>query len=174
MLYSLYYREIHALYYVKNLPQVKMIVESLEDDALLVKRAKESLVNEYKIFHASWWKFQDAMVSCRTLSRARVSKQYFTIREAKKVIEELRFEEDPLGIQGYIKYRLMKNDLNEMFEMKRGSISPSTYSRIIDCHPTGIPVARSFSMLNKLLSKDRNFLPESIPAYMRFYFNKFA
>jgi len=159
------------LYYVKNLPQVKMIVESFEDDALLVKRAKESLVNEdlpHQLMEISgcYGQLPDVI--------ERVTKQYFTIREAKKVIEELRFEEDPLGIQGYIKSRLMKNDLNEMFEMKRGSISPSTYSRIIDCHPTGIQFDRSFSMLNKLLSNDRNFLTENIPAYLRFYFNKLA
>jgi len=71
-----------------------MIVESFEDDALLVKRAKESLVNEdlpHQLMEISgcYGQLPDVI--------ERVTKQYFTIREANKVIEELRFEEDPLG-----------------------------------------------------------------------------
>ena len=47
------------------------------------------------------------------------TKHSFTIRDAVKMVNELRFKEDPLNLQAYIQARLKKNDLNEIFKMKK-------------------------------------------------------
>ena len=39
------------------------------------------------------------------------------------------------------------------------------------CQPTTASVERSFSMLNKLLAKDRNFLPQNVKHYMCVHYN---
>lgn len=160
-----------ALYYAKNLPQVKLIVEAFEDDGAQARRAKESVRNKdlpRELMEISRCYAQLPQIIDQT------TKQNFTIRDAEKMFNELRFEEDPVNLKEYIQARLKKNDLDEISQMRKSSISPSTYNQILNCHPTGAPVERSFSMLNKLLTKDRNFLPENVPAYMRFYFNKFS
>ena len=74
------------------------------------------------------------------------TKQSFTTRDAVKMVNELRFKEDPLILQAYIQARLKKNDLNEIFKMKKSSISPFTYNQIFNCHPIGSPIERSFSI----------------------------
>lgn len=160
-----------ALYYAKNLPQVKLIVEGFEDDGMQARRAKESVRNgdlPQQLMEISRCYAQLPQVLDQT------TKYNFTIRDAEKMINDLDFEEDPVNLKDYIQSRMKKNDLKEISQMKKSSISPSTYNQILNCHPTGAPVERSFSMLNKLLTKDRNFLPENVPAYMRFYFNKFS
>ena len=47
-----------------------------------------------------------------------------------------------------------------IMEMSRSEISPSNYVALQSCQSTSASVERSFSMLKKLLSKDRNFLPQ--------------
>lgn len=103
---------IAALYYPKNLPQVKLIVESFEDDGQQTKKAKESIMHEdlsHQLMEISWCYAELPDLIDQT------TKQNFTIRDAKKMIDELHFQEYPLDVRHYIQARLKKNDLNDIF-----------------------------------------------------------
>ena len=56
--------------------------------------------------------------------------------------------------------------------MKRRDIEPVLYAKLQKCQPTSASVERSFSMLNKLLAKDRNFLNENVSKYLVLHYNK--
>ena len=43
-----------------------------------------------------------------------------------------------------------------------GTYGPETYAYLLDCPATSVEIERSFSMLNRLLAKDRNLNSESI------------
>ena len=74
----------------------------------------------------------------------------------------------------YIKKRMMKNcDVDTIVRMKQHGVSPAVYAQLQCCQPTTAAVERSFSILGKLLSKDRHFLPENVGKYLSLYYNKF-
>jgi len=55
--------------------------------------------------------------------------------------------------------------------MERQDISHAVYSLLQNAQPTTASVERSFSMLNKLLAKDRNFKAENVQYCMILHFN---
>ena len=55
--------------------------------------------------------------------------------------------------------------------MERQDILPAVYHMLQNSQPTSASVERSFSMLKKLLAKDRNFKVESVRHYMILHFN---
>jgi len=134
-----------ANYYCNNLPQVKEIVDNAEGTGLIVLRAKEVLSNE-------------------NLSHQLV--------EIKTCYTELTTLEDPCGIREYLNQRLLSGELMSIVNLTRPDVSPSLYAQLLQCQPTSASVERSFSMLNKLLAKDRNFKPENVKKYLTLYFNK--
>ena len=54
--------------------------------------------------------------------------------------------------------------------MERQDISPAVYHMLQNSQPTSASVERSFSMLKKLLAKDRNFKVENVRHYMILHF----
>ena len=50
--------------------------------------------------------------------------------------------------------------------MKNKKVSPAVYAELQGCQPTFAAFERSFSMLTKLLRKDRHFFPENVGQYM--------
>ena len=54
--------------------------------------------------------------------------------------------------------------------MERQNISPAVYHMLQNSQPTPASVKRSFSMLKKLLAKDRNFKVENVRHYMILHF----
>ena len=50
-------------------------------------------------------------------------------------------------------------------------ISPAVYHMLQNSQPTSASVERSFSMLKKLLAKDRNFTAKNVQHYMILHFN---
>ena len=81
----------------------------------------------------------------------------YTIKEAMQAIQELDFGEDTCNINQYIKKRKQNNDISEITNMERQDISPAVYHMLQNFQPTSASVERSFSMLKKLMAKDRNF-----------------
>ena len=75
----------------------------------------------------------------------------YTIQEAIQVIQELGFGEETCNINQYI--------------------SPAVYYMLQNSLPTSALVEKSFSMLKKLLAKDRNFKVENVRHYMILHFN---
>ena len=55
--------------------------------------------------------------------------------------------------------------------MERQDISPAVYHMLQNSQPTSASVERSFSMLKKLLAKDRNFKVENVRHSMILHFN---
>ena len=58
--------------------------------------------------------------------------------------------------------------------MERQDISPAVYHMLQNSQPTFASVERSFTMLKKLLVKDRNFKVENEQHYMTLHFNVFT
>ena len=67
--------------------------------------------------------------------------------------------------------RLQSNQLQEIIDLTKSSISPALYSQILSCPATSCEVERSFSILNKLLADDRNFDSTNIEMYVMQKFN---
>ena len=95
----------------------------------------------------------------------------YTIKEAVQAIQELDFVEDACNINQYIKKRMQNNDISEIINMERQAISPAVYHMLQNTQPTSPSVERTFSMLKKLLAKDRNFKIENVQHYMILLFN---
>ena len=55
--------------------------------------------------------------------------------------------------------------------MSRQEVSSVVYCLLQKCQPTTAAVERSFSMLNKLLAKDKIFLPKNVKRNMCVHYN---
>ena len=66
---------------------------------------------------------------------------------------------------------MQNNDISEIINMERQDILPAVYHMLQISQPTSASVERSFSMLKKLLAKDRNFKVENVRHYMILHFN---
>ena len=66
---------------------------------------------------------------------------------------------------------MQNNEISEIINMKRQNISPAVYHMLQNSQPTSASVERSFSMLKKLLAKERNFKVENVRHYMILHFN---
>ena len=86
----------------------------------------------------------------------------YAIEEAVQAIQELDFHENTCNINQYIKKRMQNNDISEIINMERQDISPAVYHMLQNSQPTSASVERSFSMLKKLLAKDKNFKTENV------------
>ena len=66
---------------------------------------------------------------------------------------------------------MQNNDISEIINLERQDISPAVYHMLQNSQPTSTSVKRSFSMLKKLLAKDRNFMVENVRHHMILHFN---
>ena len=69
----------------------------------------------------------------------------------------MQFDDDPCAIKDYINKRLSNSDLETTINCTNLTTDPTSYVLLQKAQPTSAAVERSFSMLNKLLRKDRNF-----------------
>ena len=93
------------------------------------------------------------------------------IKEAVQAIQELDCGEDTCNINQYIKKRMQNNEISEIINMERQDISLAVYHMLQNSQPTSVSIERSFSMMKKLLTKDRNFKVENVRHYMILHFN---
>ena len=84
----------------------------------------------------------------------------------------MQFDDDPCAIKDYINKRLSNSDLETIINCANLTIDPTSYALLQKAQPTSAAVERSFSMLNKLLRKDRNFDVKNVKKYMMLYYNK--
>ena len=68
--------------------------------------------------------------------------------------------------------RLSNSDLKTIINCTNLTIDPTNYALLQKAQPTSAAVERSFSMLSKLLRKDRNFDVKNVKKYMMLYYNK--
>ena len=153
-----------ALYYSENLPAVRTIVNNWTSAGLLVSRAKDAINVEdlvpdlVKINLAANVEFLEGS-AC-------------TITEAYGLLKNMQFDDDPCAIKNYIKKRLSNSDLETIINCTNLTIDPTSYALLQKAQPTSAAVERSFSMLSKLLRKDRNFDVKTVKKYMILYYNK--
>ena len=79
-----------------------------------------------------------------------------TIAQAYELLKNMQFD-DLCTIKNYIKKRLSNSDLETIINCTNLTIDPTSYELLQKAQPTSAAVERSFSMLSKLLRKDRNF-----------------
>ena len=94
-----------------------------------------------------------------------------TITKAYGLLKNMQFD-DSRAIKDYINKRLSNSDLETIINCTNLTIDPTSYALLQKAQPTSAAGERSFSMLNKLLRKDRNFDVKNIKKYMMLYYNK--
>ena len=95
----------------------------------------------------------------------------YTIKQAYTDVTSLPLGDDVCRISNYTKTRLATNDVIDIMEMSGKATPPSAYALLQRAQPTPSSVERSFSMLQKLLAKDRNFNPENVQHYLSVRYN---
>ena len=95
-----------------------------------------------------------------------------TITKAYGLLKNMQFNDDPCAIKDYINKRLSNSNLETIINCTNLTIDPTSYALLQKAQPTTAAVERSFSMLNKLLRKDRNFDVKNVKKYMMLYYNK--
>ena len=96
----------------------------------------------------------------------------YRITKAYGLLKNMQFDDDPCAIKDYINKRLSNSDLETIINCTNLTIDPTSCALLQKAQPTSAAVERSFSMLNKLLRKDRNFDVKNVKKYMMLYYNK--
>ena len=142
-----------ALYYSENLPAVRTIVNNWTSAGHLVSRAKNAInvedlvpdlvkINQYRTLAANVEFLEGS--AC-------------TITEAYGLLKNMQFDDDRCAIKNCIKKRLSNSDLETIINCTNLTIDPTNYALLQTAQPISASVERSFSMLSKLLRKDKNF-----------------
>ena len=84
----------------------------------------------------------------------------------------MQFDDDPCAIKNYIKKRISDSDLETIINCTNLTIDLTSYALLQKAQPTSAAVERLFSMLSKLLRKDRNFDVKNVKKYLMLYYNK--
>ena len=99
----------------------------------------------------------------------------YTIAKASQDLQALSFGEVMASVKTYLEKRLHKNSgLQEMVGLSRKDVAPSLYASLQQCTATSVNVERSFSILKKLLAKDRNFSDDNVEKYLIKLYNSSA
>ena len=87
--------------------------------------------------------------------------------KAYEQLKNMHFLDDPCSIQTYIKKQLSSSDLEAIINNCTNlAIAPTTYALLQKAQPTTAAIERSFSMLSKLLRKNKNFDTENVKKYL--------
>ena len=142
----------------------------MEGDGILVRSAKSAL-------NADGFDQSRKIISSqyRILSTISIEMEgeNFTFCCALKKLDELDFEDDNCGVSKYIKKRVKNNDSLSIKNMTNKNLSPEIYSQLMKCPPSSASVERSFSMLNSMMVKNRNFSDKNICKHICAKFNAF-
>jgi hypothetical protein len=157
-----------SLWYADNLPAVIEIVESWDNDGILVFNSKNS-IHSTTVFQSLCVLKSNYEILVNILDDFEHSK--YNMETGLKKLQSISFKYDPVGLKDYIDARLDKNDIVRLVNSTEKNISPSMKMKLINCPPTSVSVERSFSMLKKMLARDRNFVSENILDYFYFYYN---
>ena len=68
----------------------------------------------------------------------------------------MQFDDDPCVIKDYFNKRLSNSDFETIMNFTNLKIDPISYALLQKAQPISIAVERLFSMLSRLLRKDRN------------------
>ena len=103
----------------------------------------------------------------------KISASNYSIFKAVIDVQKLAFGEDPCNIKTNVSEMLQKNDSLEILNPGMDvNVNLSVLALLKNCQQTTNSVERSFSLLNKMLRNDRNFLPGNVGKYFILLFNK--
>ena len=142
-----------AAYYNENRLNVRTIVNNWKNAGLLVSRAEdtinvEDLVPDLVKIH----QYRTLAANVEFLVGSAC-----TIAEAYGLLENMQFDDDSCAIKDYIKKRLSNYYLETIINCTNLTIDPTSYALLQKAQSTSAAVERTFSMLIKLLRRDRNF-----------------
>ena len=80
-----------------------------------------------------------------------------TITKAYGLLKNLQFDDDPCAIKDYIKNDYPTLIKKQIINCTNLTIDPTSYALLQKAQPTSAAVDGLFSILSKLLRKDRNF-----------------
>ena len=151
-----------AIYYAENLNSVKYIFFGM-NGGLLVQRAQKAL--RYPKLNEDLTKLVQNYSNIVKITEEETGTQ-LTIDKAKTLLSTSKLREEECNISKYIEKRVTENKITKIFNQSDESINPAVYAKLLRCQATSVSVERLFSILNKLLAKDRNFKPENINDYL--------
>lgn len=160
-----------ALYYSRNLSDVQRIVRNWSGNGILVSRARNSVETENLVY---------SLIDIENCYKPLINVIFnlenskCTILESFNAVLNLNFDSDPCNISKYVHDRLEKNEIMDIVYCRRTEISPHLYSLLQKCQSTSSAIERSFSMLKKILEKDRIFKEENIRKYFLTHYNSIA
>ena len=157
-----------AMHDVKNLPEVKAIVESFVGSGILVTQAKLSLRKSG--LAGQLLKIKD-QYECLVKLIEKMESAKYTIKETVQAIQEFDFGEDTCNINRYIKKRMQNNDISEKINMEKQYISPAVCHMLQNSKPTSASVERSFSMMKNCWPRTEILRPKNVRHYMILHFN---
>jgi len=151
-----------ALYYADHLTTVREIVRNFLGDGITVTRAKN--VVEEQCLATDLANISRCYKSLAELILKLESAEY-TIIKASSDLRNLDFGTDPCKIKEYLTKRLAVHEMSAIVDASRKDISPANYALLQNCQPTSASVERGFSILKKMLAKDRAFDPTNVKNY---------
>lgn len=158
-----------AFYYSENLPAVRDIVTSFEGKGKLVSQVKSAVIEPTLAADLVAVK-RDYQPLVKLLGKCESSN--YSIADAHSDLNSLSLGLDSADVRRYLDKRIKANeDFLNVMKLTRTDISPALYATLQQCQTTSVSVERSFSMLNKLLAKDRNFKDENVEKYFMMLFN---
>ena len=98
--------------------------------------------------------------------------QDLSIEQAYQIYNIIDFKSDPANIKFYIDSRFKSNEIHKIYENLKDDENKQLFELLKKCPSTSILVERSFSVLNKMLSKDRNFISDNFIKYLKLKINK--
>lgn len=157
-----------SLYYAEHLPIIKNIINSIDGQGILISKAKDAINNTFLTENLTEIVSNYSSL-IEILENFEDSK--YNIETGYETLMKINFAKDPVLIKEYLTKRLGQNEISDLLQYSNSKISPETYALLKKCIPTSLPVERSFSMLKKMLSHDRNFNSENIYSYFAPYYN---
>ena len=157
-------------YYYSKLDKVKEIVLKYKEDGIIVSTAKESvqpseLFTDLFTIHECYSQFINII--------QRFEEKKFNLYDGYSLLDRLAFKKDPCNIKQYLQKRLANGDARKIVELSHNfkNLTSNMRGLIWSAQSTSIDVERSFSLLKKLLRKDRNFGKDSVEDYIMIYYN---
>ena len=158
-------------YFAEKLPQRRWIIAQFPEDGQIVTKVKHAALSpgfELELTEiCRCYKSLLNLIGC-------IEGTSYSIMQAYRDLHALQFHEDPCSISEYISNRLLGKDFLDIINCTGENITPAMFSHLQQCCATSCAVERSFLLLKKLLSKERNFLPDNLKKYFIFYHNHAA
>eukprot|EP00477_Mikrocytos_mackini_P003746 GAHX01005035.1.p1 GENE.GAHX01005035.1~~GAHX01005035.1.p1 ORF type:complete len:355 (-),score=57.38 GAHX01005035.1:2-1066(-) len=157
-----------ANYYIQHYEEVKEIVMGLRESGSIEQKAQQCFIEdtlnkeELREIHTCY-SFLVEIIDDFT-------KKKYNVEMGYEMVKDLEFGDDPVNIKQYIDKRLDRNQISEICDFN-SNLEISAREGLLKCQSTSVDVERAFSLLNNLLTDNRNFEERNIIKYMTCYYN---